>query len=75
MSKELLEEVKSLRQEMFNASKEHLIYNGRPIIKIDPVRVRVVLDGMIEREEKRLKPVVEEYKDSGFTDDFGIHME
>ena len=72
MSKELLEELKEFRNEMHSISKEQLIVAGRPIIKIDPLRVKIVIDGMIQREKERHQ---KDYRDSGFTDDFGVYME
>lgn len=57
----LLREVERLRDEMKAAQGEgHWV---------DPLRVALSLSGIVDRYQPK------EFKDSGFTDDFGIHME
>tara|TARA_R110002167_G_scaffold63865_1_gene180623 strand:+ start:3337 stop:3558 length:222 start_codon:yes stop_codon:yes gene_type:complete len=65
----LLNEVKRLRADMQHSSNE----GGR----VDPLRVALALDSMIKACEDIEDSIemLKEFKDSGFTDDFGIHME
>ena len=65
----LLHEVKRLRADMQHAANE----GGR----VDPLRVALALDSMIKACEDIEDSIemLKEFKDSGFTDDFGIHME
>ena len=65
----LLNEVKRLRADMQHSSNE----GGR----VDPLRVALALDSMIKACEDIEDSIemLKEFKDSGFTDDFGVHME
>tara|TARA_R110000822_G_scaffold67423_9_gene164232 strand:+ start:379 stop:600 length:222 start_codon:yes stop_codon:yes gene_type:complete len=65
----LLHEVKRLRADMQHSSNE----GGR----VDPLRVALALDSMIKACEDIEDSIemLKEFKDSGFTDDFGVHME
>lgn len=57
----LLREVERLRDEMKAAQGEGS--------RIDPLRVAIALSSIVDRYRPK------EFKDSGFTDDFGVHME
>ena len=65
----LLNEVKQLRADMQHAANE----GGR----VDPLRVALALDSMIKACEdiEDTIQMLEEFKDFGFTDNFGVEME